>query len=232
MGQLVLVLASRVLAVSRATLGEVLRWAPRSKSKVYLAYHGLDPTWYAAAGQKKAQAITIGAVCEDYVRRKGLGTFARVSRLLPEIPFLVIGRHIQSSTVAKLQELGGPNLVLTGYLPDGEMRALLRESAVYVQLSLHEGFGYAVAEAMLSGCQPVVTRLGALPEVVGELGIEAEAGSPESAARAIRLALAHNSAADLRERIVRLFPRERRVTLLHKHVHELLNASRPSQTCA
>lgn len=221
MGRLALNGATQVLAVSRSTLAEVLHWAP--KSRAALVYHGLDQGQYRTASPKKRQAITVATLSEDYFRRKGLDVFARASRSLPAVPFVLAGRPVQSSTVSKLRELAGGNLVVTGYLPDAELRALLAESAVYVQLSLHEGFGYAVAEAMLSGCQPVVTRAGALPEVVGELGILAETGNEQSAAEAIRIGLDRSSSGEPRDRIARLFTHEARRSALHDHVLRLLN---------
>ena len=73
-------------------------------------------------------------------------------------------------TGERLAADAAPNVRVTGRLSDEDLDALFASSAVYVQASLHEGFGLSLAEAMLAGAVPVVTSAGALPEVVGETG--------------------------------------------------------------
>jgi len=222
MGQIVLSSASRVLAFSQAALAEVTRWAPSARASV--AYLGLEANNYLLGSKKKQQVVTIGAVSIEYLRRKGLDVFAKTSRLLPGIPFILVGRHVDLPTVKLLKGIGDANLKLTGYLSETELRQILEESCVYAQLSLHEGFGYAVAEAMLCGCQTVVTRAGALPEVTGEVGIFAD-GGPESAACAVSQALAGPKPILARERIVACFSQATRDQVLAQQVAALTGAS-------
>ena len=60
---------------------------------------------------------------------------------------------------------------------------------VYAQLSYHEGFGVAVAEAMACGCIPVTTDRGSLPEVGGGIGYCVPVDDPTAAAAAFRAAV-------------------------------------------
>ena len=57
---------------------------------------------------------------------------------------------------------------------------------MYVQASRHEGFGLAVAEAMLAGCVPVVMNVTAMPEVVGDAGVLIESQEPAAVADGVR----------------------------------------------
>ena len=95
---------------------------------------------------------------------------------------------------------------------------------MYVQVSAHEGFGCALAEAMLCGCVPVVTDRGAIPEVVGETGFYVKYDSPrETAARILEGTGSSELASRVaRDRISRLFPLEKRREALVNAVHEAL----------
>jgi glycosyltransferase involved in cell wall biosynthesis len=52
-----------------------------------------------------------------------------------------------------------------------QLAGLFRRSVAYCQLSIDESFGLAVVEAMASGCVPIVTNAGALPEITGSMGV-------------------------------------------------------------
>jgi glycosyltransferase involved in cell wall biosynthesis len=95
---------------------------------------------------------------------------------------------------------------------------------VYVQASRHEGFGLAVAEAMLAGCVPVVMNVTAMPEVVGDAGVLIESQRPEDVAAGIRRALELGPDANpaARERILTAFPMERRREGILRVVDEAL----------
>ena len=77
----------------------------------------------------------------------------------------------------------------TGWLSDEDLEALYARASVYVQASRHEGFGLAVAEAMLAGCVPVVMDVTAMPEVVDGAGVLISSQDPEAVAAGVREAL-------------------------------------------
>ena len=94
----------------------------------------------------------------------------QAARELPDVRFTLAGKWLDGS-VERLRALAGENVELSGWLTQEELEAAYRRAAVYVQASRHEGFGLAVAEAMLAGCVPVVSNVTAMPEVVGDAGV-------------------------------------------------------------
>ena len=68
--------------------------------------------------------------------------------------------------------------------------AWLERAAVIVQASQHEAFGLSLAEGMLCGAVPVVTRAGALPWVAGGTGVVVPSQDAGALAAGIRAALA------------------------------------------
>jgi glycosyltransferase involved in cell wall biosynthesis len=221
MGQLAVRSASVVLAVSRANLSEVRRWTPGSRAK--LLYHGFDGEAFPYCTEKRSQVVTIGTVSKEYLQRKGLDTFARTSRLMPDVDFIVAGKILDEQVARRLREMGSPRLQIAGHLSQSEMVRLLRETAVYAQLSVHEAFGCSVAEAMLCGCTPVVSDQSALPEVVGECGYYVPTCNPEASAQAISLALTEPKGSTARARIIREFPQKRRMARLQDYLIGLVN---------
>ena len=58
-------------------------------------------------------------------------------------------------------------LRLTGYVNDGELRALYSSCHVFVYPSLYEGFGLPPLEAMACGAPVVTSRIPSIVETVG-----------------------------------------------------------------
>lgn len=212
---------ARVLMTnSEYSRAEIERNTGIPASHVHVLHHGIPAPDTAggplAAGSDhdpapttRPLAITAGIVDWANLERKGLRAFAAAAAQLPEADFVLAGRIVGDA--GAMLELDRPaNLTLTGWLEDDELAALYARADVYVQASRHEGFGVAVAEAMLAGCVPVVTRVGALPEVVGETGVLLDDREPATIAIGVREALHLDSGAAARARVLERFSVERR----------------------
>lgn len=93
--------------------------------------------------------------------------------------------------VALAERLGVADRVdFLGAIEEREKVDLMRRCAVYVQPTLFEGFGVAVAEAMACGAPVVSSPVGAVTEVVGDAGEMADGRDPASVAAAISRLLA------------------------------------------
>lgn len=57
------------------------------------------------------------------------------------------------------------NIVFTGYLEDGEVKALMRNCVAFIQPSFCEGFGLPPLEAMSVGARCIVSNTTSLPEI-------------------------------------------------------------------
>lgn len=182
-------LATRLIAISDFTFDEV-RGLRLPERKIVRLYLGLDPARYAGAVADRAQrVITVGGVNRSNLTRKGLEPFVRAAALCPDLEFVVVGAWTDDA-IDGLRAIAGANVHFTGRVSHADKAAWLRRSQVVVQASQHEAFGLSLAEGMLCGCVPVVTRVGALPEVVGECGIVIETASAEAIARGVREARA------------------------------------------
>jgi glycosyltransferase involved in cell wall biosynthesis len=194
-----------------------------STKRVHVIYHGVPDLFTSLSkDDKEKMAITVGNVERSNLQRKGIEPFVRTAAYFPDIQFVVIGAWADDS-VKYLHTIAPSNVVLTGRVEHEELLDYYRKASVYVQASLHEGFGLSVAEAMLAGCIPVVTRRGSLPEVVGDCGFYSASTEPVDLARAIEMALRSPFCIreSARERILSCFPMKKRRELLEEIIKSL-----------
>lgn len=219
--RLTLSCASRLITHATSSLEESIQNIGINENDLTVVYLGLDHLLYQPELVKEPMAVTVGNVDTSNLLRKGMESFVRAAHYLPDVAFALIGPWLDEAG-DYLCRIAPPNVKVTGFLTKKELIAYLARAKVYVQASVHEGFGVANAEAMLCGCIPVVTRAGALPEVVGDTGVYLTSNSPEAIAEGIRTALSMNedSGRRARERIVKEFPLEKR----RKHLADLIDS--------
>ena len=203
--------ARRLATNSEYSLSEIERNTPIPPERVRVIHHGVPDSFGAEPGPKEREALTVGAIDRTTLVQKGQLPFVEAARLVPGVRFTFAGKWLDES-VEELRARAGENVEFTGWLSDEDLHAAYRRAAVYVQASRHEGFGLAVAEAMLAGCVPVVMNVTAMPEVVGDAGVLIESQEPDQVADGVRraLELGPDAARRARERILTAFPMERR----------------------
>jgi glycosyltransferase involved in cell wall biosynthesis len=205
--------ATRLVTNSESSLREIADNVGMDPSRVAVVYHGIPDRFARVdpAAPRERMALTVGAVYEVNLLRKGHGPFCEAAAEVPGVEWVLAGEWWDESG-SELQAKAPENLNLTGYLSDDDLDDLFRKAGVYVQASLHEGFGMSLAEAMLAGAVPVVTAAGALPEVVGDTGIVLSEATAESIATGVSEALALGPEAHVaaRERVRTEFPYEKR----------------------
>ncbi len=97
-----------------------------------------------------------------------------------------------------------PFVTWDGYLSEEGLVKAYQQADVFALLSLYEGFGLTILEAMASGTPVVCGNRSSLPEVAGAAALMVDPADPAQAADAIcRILEDPGLAADLRERGVR-----------------------------
>jgi glycosyltransferase involved in cell wall biosynthesis len=74
---------------------------------------------------------------------------------------------------------------VVGYVADEHVPGLIADATAVIAVGLCEGFGLPALEALAMGRPVVVSNTGALPEVVGELGILCDPYNPSDMATAL-----------------------------------------------
>jgi glycosyltransferase involved in cell wall biosynthesis len=86
--------------------------------------------------------------------------------------------------------------IRTGYVSDGELRALYEHAECFVFPSFYEGFGLPPLEAMHCGCPVLVSRRAAIPEICGAAAAYCEPDDPKDIATQLQRILSSRALRD------------------------------------
>jgi glycosyltransferase involved in cell wall biosynthesis len=174
---------------------------------------GFDPgAWPPGPADRDRTVTTVGFIdSERTYKIKGIDLLLEAARRLPAASVRVVGVAPAFADRLRRRGLVPDNVELRPPRPREALSAVYQKTSVYAQLSRVEAFGLVVGEAMLSGCIPVVSPVGQLPRLVGDVGAVVERPDPEHIASVLTQALngpAERAAA--RRRIETRFSRTRR----------------------
>lgn len=216
-------MARRVVAVDGALLRSdnrysgsrilhqgVLNHVPGLRTTCSVLPHGFDPDiWPKGHRERDIDVLTVGGgLGSERVRMvKGVDLVIALAHARPDLRVAVVGMPVND------EQRFPSNLRVIPEVGQEELRALYQRSKCYAQLSRSEGFGCALAEAMLSGCVPVVSNVGAMPKIAGDTGQVVDAPLASAVEAAARKALDMADAGGgvrARERVMQRYPLEAR----------------------
>ncbi|KMS88407.1 glycosyltransferase family 4 protein [Prauserella rugosa] len=182
----------RLITVSQASAEDIATDFRVPRERLTTVPLGVDTDLFRPAGPRVPGRIV--AVASADVPLKG------VRHLLEAVAKLRAEREVELVLVSRLAE-DGPTRALIDELaigdvvravhglPDAELARLLASAEVACVPSLYEGFSLPTVEAMACGTPLVVSRAGALPEVVGDCGRLVPPGDTEALARELGVVL-------------------------------------------
>lgn len=167
--------AKKVIAVSEFTKKTIVDAYKIRPEKVQVIYDGLGsyksvtPDFSVferlPALKEKEFYFTLGSLST----RKNLKWIAQNALSFPNAFFAVSGKPLPSVVPPELEALKGlPNVLMTGYLSDGEVKALLSKAKAFVFPTYFEGFGLPPLEALSMGAPIVLSDRTSLPEIYGK----------------------------------------------------------------
>jgi glycosyltransferase involved in cell wall biosynthesis len=217
--------ATRLITNSDYSREEIARNLGLTNGRVTRIFHGIPDRVGELPLAKERLALTVGNVDSANLQRKGLESFVRAAASLPDVKFVLVGAW-KDRAIDRLRAIATANVDFVGRVSDDALLQYYCKASVYVQPSLHEGFGMSVAEAMLAGCVPVTTSAGALPEVTGNCGVRISKTDPRAVSEAIVAALDSSDAirAAVRARVLKEFPISSRSAQLRQVVSQLVNS--------
>ena len=143
------------------------------------------------------------------IPHKGVDLILEVALLMKDYTFSVAG-------IERLEDCP-ENVICLGYLPLDELRQEYGRHQFYLQLSVWEGFGCALCEAMLCGCIPIVSNVNMLPEIVLDEDVVLHERSAKKLQQLLKaVAMKSLKKNHFRSRIIERFHISRRIDDLRK----------------
>jgi len=206
--------ASGLIAISECTRADAVRVLGLDADKIEVIYPGIAPAFFdvepAVAretarryGLEKPYALYVGTI----EPRKNVGGLLDAwldlaADTREEFDLAIAGswgwgdRAVYERLVA-----GIPGVRYLGYVPEVDLPELTAAASLFVYLSLYEGFGLPVGQALAAGVPVLASMASALPEVVGDAGLLADPRSQaEIRAGMERLLLSPSLRAELAKR--------------------------------
>lgn len=197
--------ADHVLTVSEHSKRDIAALLSVPADKITVVYPGVSSryrpldkpecarflrTRYAIAGPF---ILAPGGLLPNKNVRRLLAAYAGLPR--SGSPFLVLTGQADRSTRHSIQkqiselQLGG-KVFLTGHVPTEEMPRFYSACQLVAYISLYEGFGLPLLEAMACGAPVVTSTTSSLPEVAGDAAVFVDPYDTSAITRALEQALA------------------------------------------
>jgi len=205
--------AVQIVAVSRATAGDLERRFPTTTGRITVVPPGIDADFVPGTSSQIAAIRRSLNAADGYVLFVGtleprknlprlLDAWQRLQDQLPDtVPLLVAGAKGWHSRGLRRRLGRAPGVRYLGRLSRPRLIEAFQGATVFAYPSLYEGFGLPVAEAMACGVPVVTSDCSSLPEVIGDCGLLVNPRDPKRLAAALeRLLTDGELRSDLRTR--------------------------------
>ncbi|HCG77472.1 MAG: glycosyltransferase family 1 protein [bacterium (Candidatus Ratteibacteria) CG_4_10_14_3_um_filter_41_18] len=207
--------AERIIAVSSSTKKDIMELLNTSSEKIAVIHLGIDFSSRPIEKKnlqnfrKKYQILNPYLLYVGTLKKRKnilnlLRAYKKVKEKDREERLIIVGRKSKEyQNIHKtVKELGlEKDVFFTDYVDEKLLPFYYSCASVFVYLSLYEGFGLPVLEAMVSGTPVIVSNSSSLPEVAGKAAIFVDPHNIEEIAEAMQKVLGSKELAwEMREK--------------------------------
>lgn len=168
--------SKKVIAVSKTTKKDILRFYETPESKIDVIYNGFrhekhDSKFQSSNQKTRDYFLYVGTIQPRKNISLLIEAFSLFLREYPDYDLYIVGKKgwLYDSVFQKVKELGiEEHVIFTGYVDDKTLDYYYRNALCFVFPSLYEGFGIPILEAMDRNCPVISSFSSSLPEVGGE----------------------------------------------------------------
>jgi glycosyltransferase involved in cell wall biosynthesis len=203
--------ASKIIAVSRQTKEDIIRFLNIDESRIRIVYQGCNRQFYSRVSEEILQharhrfdlpagyLLYVGTIEE----RKNLLKIVQAMHVGKiDFPLVVVGRktayYNQVQNYIEKNRMG--NIQFLDQVQGSDLPAIYQGSRGFIYPSSYEGFGIPILEALNSGVPVITSAGGCLEETAGKGGILVNPDDPDEIIEAINNVLQDSA---LRDRLIR-----------------------------
>lgn len=164
---------------------------PKLKTPVKVIPNGFDTQfWKSKENKKRNGFVTVALVNnKNTFKIKGIDLILKTAVNFPAENFTIIGVSKNITNTLDIPK----NVKIISYLEKEALKKEYQKHLFYIQISVNEGFGCAISEAMLCGCIPIISNVGALPHLTNNIGFKIDKRNTNELVNVLKEALLLNS---------------------------------------
>jgi glycosyltransferase involved in cell wall biosynthesis len=172
--------ATKIIAISEQTKADIVEFTGTSPDKIEVIHQAISPLFFEKIDPAKIKEkyrlpdqfiLAVGTIEE---RKNQLSIIKALQSQNIDIPLVLIGEPTSyCNDIHKY--LAHSNLrdrvIFLKNIPEADLAAIYRLAELSIYISVFEGFGLPVIEAMACGCPVITSNVSCLPETAGNAAL-------------------------------------------------------------
>lgn len=197
--------AKAIIAISSSTKNDILKAYGIEADRVHVVYPGIrniptkimeNDAVLSKYDIKGEYILYVGTLQPRKNIERLIESFKILKKDLPTLKLVIVGKKgwLYDSIFEKVkhENLTG-SVIFTGYVTEEELATIYHKALCFCLVSLYEGFGFPVLEAMRHGVPVVASNTSSLPELVEKAGVLVNPEDTQDIARGIKSVLIMNT---------------------------------------
>lgn len=195
--------AQRIITISNFTKDDIIKHYPTVRHKIHVTYEACEQYCFRTGknddhvlqkyGILKPYLLYVGNAYPHKNLERLLDAFQALHREFSDLQLVLVGKqdYFYQRLAGMIAQHAISNVLLAGFVPDGDLDVIYKNTAAYVFPSLYEGFGLPPLEAMSKGAPVISSDHPCMCEVLGESALLMDAKNKDAIATAIKTMLSN-----------------------------------------